>query len=55
VNDIAFTIPGNKGKGTFIWEPLSTWEKIFERDGKSNDLILIYDEISKKYKINPDK
>ena len=53
VNDIAFTIPGNKGKGTFIWEPLNTWEKIFERDGKSNDLILIYDEINKKYKVSP--
>jgi beta-galactosidase len=55
VNDIAFTVPGNKGKGTFIWEPLNTWEKIFERDGKSNDLILMYDEISKKYKVNPNK
>jgi beta-galactosidase len=55
VNDIAFTVPGNKGKGTFIWEPLSTWEKIFERDGKSNDLILIYDEINKKYKVDSNK
>ncbi|MEO7049938.1 MAG: beta-galactosidase GalA [Ferruginibacter sp.] len=49
VNDIVFNLPENKGKGTFIWEPLSTWEKIFDWDGKTNDLILKYDEISKKY------
>ncbi len=50
VNKIAFDLPGGKGKGTCIWEPLSTWEKIFERDGKSNELINLYDEISKKLK-----
>ena len=54
VNDIDFNLPGGKGKGTFIWEPLSTWEKIFERDGKSNELINLYDEINKKY-IRPNK
>jgi beta-galactosidase len=45
VNEIAFNVPGGKGKGTCIWEPLSTWERIFERDGKSNDLINLFDEI----------
>jgi arabinogalactan endo-1,4-beta-galactosidase len=49
VNEIAFNIPGDRGKGTFIWEPLNTWEKIFDKDGKSNELIGIYDEISKKF------
>jgi beta-galactosidase len=49
VNDIIFSLPQNKGKGSFIWEPLSTWEYIFEPDGKSNDLMQIYDELKKKY------
>ncbi len=49
VNDIAFNLPDGKGTGTFIWEPLSTWESIFDKDGKSNDLITIYDEVSRKY------
>jgi len=49
VNEIVFSLPGNKGKGTFIWEPLNTWEKVFERDGKANDLILVYDELSKQF------
>ncbi|HUS01839.1 MAG TPA: beta-galactosidase GalA [Chitinophagaceae bacterium] len=50
VNKIAFDLPGGKGKGSCIWEPLNTWEKIFERDGKSNELINLYDEISKNLK-----
>ncbi len=50
VNKIAFDLPGGKGKGTCIWEPLSTWEKIFESDGKSNKLINLFDEISKNLK-----
>ena len=49
VNDIAFNLPGNRGRGTMIWEPLNTWEKIFDEKGNSNDLILEYDEISKKF------
>jgi arabinogalactan endo-1,4-beta-galactosidase len=49
VNKIAFSIPGNEMEGTFIWEPLSTWEAIFNRDGKSNSYISLYDEISKEY------
>ncbi len=51
VNKIAFTLPGNDLKGTFIWEPLSTWESVFDKDGKSNDQIKVYDSISKEYKI----
>jgi len=49
VNRIAFDVPGGRGKGTCIWEPLSTWEKIFDEQGKSNKLIDLYDEFSKKY------
>lgn len=49
VNQIAFELPEGRGKGTCIWEPLSTWEQIFDRTGKSNELILRYDEISKKF------
>jgi beta-galactosidase len=49
VNKIAFEIPGGKGKGSCIWEPLNTWESVFDREGKSNDFLKMYDEISKKY------
>ncbi len=49
VNKLAFELPGGKGKGTCIWEPISTWESIFDREGKANDYMKMYDEISKKY------
>jgi beta-galactosidase len=49
VNKIAFELPNGKGKGTCIWEPLNTWESIFDFDGKSNSLLKKYDEISKKF------
>jgi len=49
VNEIAFSIPDGRGKGTCIWEPLSTWEQIFDAQGRSNELLDIYDEVSKKY------
>jgi beta-galactosidase len=49
VNKIAFELPDGKGKGTCIWEPLSTWERIFGNDGKSNELIKVYDELKNKY------
>ncbi len=49
VNEIAFNIPGKKMRGTFIWEPLNTWERIFEKDGRSNALIEVYPELSKKW------
>src|SRR5690606_15287764 len=47
VHDIIFNLPGNRGKGTAIWEPLNTWESIFDKEGRSNDLIAVYDEINK--------
>ena len=49
VKDIVFDLPDGKGKGTFIWEPLNTWEAVFDRDGKANDFLKLYDELTKKY------
>jgi hypothetical protein len=49
INKIAFEVPNGKGKGTCIWEPLSTWERIFDTTGKSNDLIAVYDDIRKEF------
>jgi beta-galactosidase len=49
VNEIAFGIPADKGKGTFIWEPLNTWEKVFDEKGNTNELMNSYDEISKNF------
>lgn len=52
VNDIAFTAPGNKALGTFIWEPLSLWESFFDRNGKVNATLDVYPVIAKKYKVD---
>ncbi len=52
VNKIAFELRGGKGKGTCIWEPLNTWEAIFDSQGKSNELLNVYDGLSKKYLSN---
>jgi len=49
VNKIAFSIPGNQMKGTFIWEPLSTWESVFDKDGKSNQYMNEFDEIKNEF------
>lgn len=49
VADLAFNVANGRGKGTCIWEPLNTWEKVFDADGKSNDLLLVYDELNKKF------
>ncbi len=49
VNKIVFGLPGGKGRGSCIWEPLNLWEKIFDNDGKSNTLIKLYDEFREKY------
>jgi beta-galactosidase len=49
VNEIVFNLPNGKGKGSAIWEPLNTWEKVFEKDGKSNELILLYDELHQAF------
>ena len=49
VNKIVFELPNGRGKGTCIWEPLNTWESIFDRQGRSNELLKLYDEIRKMY------
>jgi beta-galactosidase len=49
VNKMNFELPGGRGKGSCIWEPLSTWESFFDKDGKANDFLKVYDEINKEY------
>jgi len=49
VNKIGFEVKGGRGKGTCIWEPLSTWEKFFDEQGKANELLKLYDAISRQY------
>ncbi len=49
VNERSFNVANNRGKGSCIWEPLNTWEQFFDRNGKANQHLLIYDEMSKKY------
>ena len=49
VNKIGFGVKNGLGKGTCIWEPLNTWESIFDRDGKSNSLLSKYPVYKKLY------
>jgi beta-galactosidase len=49
VHKIVFDIANGKGKGACIWEPLNTWEAVFDRQGKSNELLKIYDELARTY------
>ncbi|RYY10707.1 MAG: hypothetical protein EOO36_20175 [Cytophagaceae bacterium] len=51
VNEVAFNLPHGKGRGTFIWEPLNTWEAIFDKQGQANALLPLYDELGRTYKI----
>ena len=53
VNKIAFDVRGGRGLGACIWEPLSTWEKVFEKDGRSNELLGVYDEVRGKFITDP--
>lgn len=49
VNAIAFGLPGKKMKGSFIWEPLSWGETVFDKSGMPNALLELYPEIRKTY------
>jgi beta-galactosidase len=49
VNNLVFNLRDNRGIGTCIWEPLNTWESVFNKNGDSNELIRIYDEIRQNY------
>ncbi|MEO6167095.1 MAG: glycosyl hydrolase 53 family protein [Chitinophagales bacterium] len=53
VNDLAFNLPKGTIKGTFIWEPLNTWEEIFDKNGEAIDYLLnVYPALAKKYGVN---
>jgi beta-galactosidase len=49
VADITFNLPGGRGVGTFIWEPLNTWEAVFDRNGKPTPYLQQYDIIRDRY------
>jgi beta-galactosidase len=49
VADIAFNVAGGRGKGTCIWEPLNTWEAIFDKQGKATPFLSVFDELSRQY------
>ena len=49
IHDMVFSLPDNRGNGACIWEPLNTWSRVFDREGKSLESLKIYDEISEKY------
>ncbi len=49
VNAAVFNLPNKRGKGSFIWEPLNTWEAVFDKDGKANQLLYLYDELKDLY------
>ena len=49
VHQIAFDLPNGHGKGTCIWEPLNTWEALFDREGNATDFLGWYDEFRRLY------
>lgn len=51
VNAAAFGLPHGKGRGSFIWEPLNTWEAVFDKQGRANELLPLYDELARRYKV----
>lgn len=49
VNELSFNVYGGHGKGSAIWEPLNTWEAIFDRQGRSNELLRVYNELNAQF------
>lgn len=49
LHDIVFSLPENFGKGSCIWEPLSFWGGLFDRDGVALETISVYDIIRDTY------
>ena len=45
-------LANQKINGTFIWEPLNTWESVFDKNGNANSFIELYSEISKMYNVH---
>jgi hypothetical protein len=48
VNDLAFSTFRNRVMGTCIWEPLNTWDKVFDKDGRANEKLSIFDQYIQK-------
>lgn len=48
VNDIVFTLPDEKGIGTFVWEP-TRWNETLFTNGKTNYRIDIYPSLWNRY------
>ncbi|MCD6346964.1 MAG: glycosyl hydrolase 53 family protein [Bacteroidales bacterium] len=46
VNDLAFSEFKDRVIGSCIWEPLNTWEKVFDQNGNSNDKLKVYDQLT---------
>ncbi|RYY63381.1 MAG: hypothetical protein EOO12_12415, partial [Chitinophagaceae bacterium] len=49
VADITFAVEDDRGRGTFIWEPLNTWESVFDKEGKPTPYLYLYDRIRQKH------
>ena len=49
VHKIVFDLPEGRGKGTCIWEPLSTWERLFDEEGEANEMLEWYDGFGEDY------
>ncbi|MDX1407496.1 MAG: glycosyl hydrolase 53 family protein [Saprospiraceae bacterium] len=49
VHDIVFGLPGDRGKGTCIWEPLGRRSRMFDQDGNVNGLINVYGDLARAY------
>jgi arabinogalactan endo-1,4-beta-galactosidase len=46
IHKIVFSLPDNRGEGTFIWEPVNSF---FGRDGETTKELRGYDELGKMY------
>jgi beta-galactosidase len=49
IHSLVFNLPKNRGQGTCIWEPLNTWSRVFDSEGRSLVNLLFYDEMSNLY------
>ncbi len=49
LHDIIFGLPESYGNGTCIWEPLSFWGGLFDREGNALEVINLYDTIRDTY------
>ncbi len=49
VHDIVFGLPDEMGKGACIWEPLNQRSGLFDKQGATTKLIVVYDDLKIKY------